>query len=290
MRRRSWIKGCNVVLSGCSTGIGKEMARILVNKEGCNIFGIARNVAKLEALKEELGDKFQFVSGDISTKESWEKIREAIENAGFKPDVLINNAGTIHPFMKFREIDDKTCETVVKTNFLSLIYSVKTMLPLLEESKKPAIVNVCSASAYLPVAGASVYSASKSAALSFTEVIKEELMGEGFYVGAVMPGPVKTELYSDRGDNKGEKKVKDNLIENVGLSAKTAAKRIIRKMRGCRTRISIGGSAGLMSGFYRAMPASSLRILGRVMRILPLETYKSMFAGEKEIRMKRKAK
>lgn len=282
MRSYSWLKGTNVIVSGVSSGMGKDVARILVKDLGCKVFGIARSIPKLDKLKEELGENFTYISMDISTKENWQKIYDKVVEIDFKPDVLINNAGVIHPFIKFMDLDEKELQKVIDTNFMSIIYSIRVMKPLLDKSPKKAIVNIASASAYLPVAGASVYSASKSAALSLTEVIKEELMGEGYYVGAVMPGPVKTDLYEVRGSEKNESKVKDNIIHNVGLSSFSAAKKIVRRISRCKTRITIGGPAALMSGFYRAMPSASLFILGKLLRIVPLNTYRDLFKDEKK--------
>ena len=69
----SWISGKNVIITGVSTGIGKDMAKLFVNKYGCRVLGVARSVGKLEALKQELGDKFSFYPMDISKKENWEE-------------------------------------------------------------------------------------------------------------------------------------------------------------------------------------------------------------------------
>ena len=283
MRNGKWLYNCNVVISGVSSGMGKDIAKILVNKYNCKVFGIARNVQKLEALAAELGENFQYLSMDISTRENWDKIVEKLNEVGFAPDMLINNAGIIHPFIPFDVLSDKEVDRVISTNYLSIVYSMRAMYPLLKQSPKRAIVNVCSASAYLPCAGASVYSSSKSAALSFTEVVKEELQGKGFYVASVNPGPVKTDIYKAR-DNAGEQtaKVKDNMIENFGLTSEAAAKKIVRRIKHCRVRITVGTIAALMSGFYRACPSSSLRITGKIMRMLPLQTYRDLFADEKK--------
>lgn len=282
MRKRSWLQGTNVIVSGVSSGMGKDIARILIKDLGCKVFGIARSIPKLEKLKEELGENFTYISMDISTKENWQKILDKVIEIDFKPDVLINNAGVIHPFIKFMDLDEKEMVKVIETNYLSIIYAIKLFKPLLDNSPKRAIINIASASAYLPVAGASVYSSSKSAALSLTEVIKEELMGEGYYVGAVMPGPVKTDLYEVRGSEKHESKVKDNIIHNVGLTSERAAKKIVRRISKCKTRITIGTPAALMSVFYRAMPSASLFILGKLLRVVPLTTYKDLFKNEKK--------
>lgn len=71
MSKKNWIFGRNVVITGCSTGIGKELTVQLVTKFGCNVLGVARNKEKLEALKKELGDKFDYRRFDISDEQAW---------------------------------------------------------------------------------------------------------------------------------------------------------------------------------------------------------------------------
>ena len=159
----SWIKNKNVIITGVSTGIGKELAKLFVNKYHCKVLGVARSVGKLEALKAELGENFSFYPMDISSRENWEAFAAGAATE-FKPDILINNAGMIHPFANICDLSDRDVERTVNTNYLSHIYAARTMIPVLEKSAYPGYVNIASASALLPVAGQSIYSSTKAAA------------------------------------------------------------------------------------------------------------------------------
>jgi Short-chain dehydrogenases of various substrate specificities len=276
-----WMNGKQVIITGCSTGIGRELARILSVERGCNILGIARNVTKLEALKAELKDKFQYYSMDVGDSEAWNTFATSDLVKEFKPDILINNAGIIHPFIKFTELDDKEINRVIKTNYLSLIYSCRTMIPVLNNSATPALINVSSASALLPVAGASVYSSTKSAAYSLTDVLREELMGSGFYVAVVLPGPVRTDLYNAHGDSTEVKVADKDLFANAGISAHHAASIIVRKISRRNNYIVVGGIAKGMAWFRNMMPEGSISLTGKMLRALPVKTFKNLFINEK---------
>ena len=287
----SWISGKNVIITGVSTGIGKDMAKLFVNKYGCKVLGIARSVGKLEALKQELGDKFSFYPMDISKKENWEEFASTVA-ADFAPDIMINNAGMIHPFANICALTDSEVEKTINTNYISLVHAARTMIPVLQKSATPGYVNVSSASALLPVAGESIYSSTKAAAYALSEVIRQEYQGQGWYVGYVLPGPVKTDIYGNKehGGADQRAKVADNLIANVGLSSEAAARIIVRRISHKRHRIIVGGIARLMGWFHAITPGAGIGFCGKLMRIVPLNTFKGIFAGEKEILAKRKAR
>lgn len=286
----SWIKNKNVIITGVSTGIGKELAILFVKKLNCKVLGVARSVGKLEALKAELGDNFDFYPMDISKKENWVAFAEGVAKE-FKPDILINNAGMIHPFSNIADLTDAEVEKTINTNYISLVHAARTMIPLLSESATPGYVNVCSASALLPVAGESIYSSTKAAAYALSEVIRQEYQGRGWYVGYVLPGPVKTDLYAAKeADGKEQRaKTNDKLIANVGQKASTAAKIIVRRMGWKRHRIILGTIGRLMGWFHAITPGAGCGMAGSLMRVLPLQSFKGIFNGEKEEKARRKA-
>ena len=150
---KKWLYGRNVVLTGCSTGMGKEVLLLLVKKYGCNVMGVARNKAKLDELKVELGDKFSYRRFNISDLQAWKDFATELEGMGFMTDILINNAGMIQPFGQYNDLTDEQVKRVVDTNMMSVVYGCKAMLPTIKKSKYGYVCNVASASAILPVGG-----------------------------------------------------------------------------------------------------------------------------------------
>ena len=265
MAKKNWIYGRNIVITGCSTGIGKELTVQLVKNFGCNVMGVARNKQKLDLLKEELGDKFDYRRFDISDENAWYDFSEEMQNIGYNVDVLINNAGMIQEFSQYADMDMQTIRKIVDTNFNSVIFGVAAFLPLIKKSKFGYIVNISSASAILPVCGETVYSATKGAVRAFSESLAQDLSGFGIGVSCVMPGPVKTDLYKQR-DAGGSAKKDYELVEKIGITAETAAKRIIKAMRKRKVRVLIDAVAKLMDFGMRVAPSLTQKITCKAMK------------------------
>ena len=266
MSKRNWIFGRNVVITGCSTGIGKEIAVQLVKKFGCNVMGVARNQKKLDALKAELGDKFDYRRFDISDENAWYDFSRELERIEFGVDVLINNAGMIQEFAQYADLDMATIRKIVDTNFNSVIFGVSAFLPYIKKSKFGYIVNISSASAILPVCGETVYSATKGAVKAFSESLAQDLSGFGIGVSCVMPGPVKTDLYKTRDTADGAAKKDYELVEKIGITAEKAATRIIKAMRKRKTRVLIDVVAKLMDFGMRVAPSLTQKITCKAMK------------------------
>ena len=287
--KTDWFHNKNIIITGCSTGIGRELTRHFIEKYGCKVLGIARTESKLSALKAELGENFLYYPMDVGDNDAWKCFAQSEIVTEFKPDILINNAGIIHPFIRFVDIDEAEIGRVIRTNYLSLIYSCKAMIPILDKSLTPTLINISSASALLPVAGASIYSSTKSATYSLTDVLREELMGRGFYVACVLPGPVKTDLYnSHEGDASNEKVADKKLFASAGISANKAAAIIIRKLSHHKNYVTVGSIAKGMGWFRNYMPDSSIDITGGMLRVLPIKTFQALFEDEKVEKKSRK--
>lgn len=266
MSKKDWIYGRNVVVTGCSTGIGKQLTVQLVRNFGCNVMGVARNRQKLDALKEELGDKFDYRRFDISDENAWYEFAEEMQTIGYDVDVLINNAGMIQEFAQYADIDMQTVKKIVDTNFSSVIFGVSAFLPQIKKSRFGYIVNISSASAILPVCGETVYSATKGAVRAFSESLAQDLSGFGIGVSCVMPGPVKTDLYKQRDAADGNAKKDYELVEKIGITAETAAKRIIKAMRKRKTRVLIDVVAKLMDFGMRVAPSLTQKLTCKAMK------------------------
>lgn len=284
-----WVYNKNVIITGVSSGIGKSLATLLIKKYNCKVLGVARSVGKLETLKTELGDSFNFYPMDVTSKDEWLKFASGAASE-FEPDILINNAGIIHPFKNVIDLTEEEIDRTIKTNYISIVLATRAMIPVLQRSRTPGLLNISSASALLPVAGESIYSSTKAAAYAFSEAVRQEYRRQGWYVGYVLPGPVKTDLYAskDKGGENSEK-VKDKIITQVGMTSERAAKIIARRMNFKSKRILVGGIAWLMGFCHSLFPSSTISITGRLIRALPLDTFKGVFEGDEAIRQVRKA-
>ena len=194
------------LITGASSGIGKELARIHAAKGG-DLVLVARRIAELEALKTELitqfGVKVEVIAADLSDLSSAEKIFNKTEKRGISIEFLMNNAG-FGGHGLFHERETENDLAMINVNVTSLMLLTKFYLPGMVERRKGRILNVSSTASFLPGPLQAVYYASKAFVTSFSQALAEELRNSGITVTALCPGPVDTEFF-DAANLKGVK-------------------------------------------------------------------------------------
>ena len=254
-----------VIITGASSGIGRGIAIKLIKEYNCTVLGIARSKEKMERLSAELGtktEKFSYCLFDVSSKENWKNYRLYLEEKGIKPDILINNAGILPEFKKAENIFVEEIEDTMNINFYGAVYSVKELLPLILKSSTPAVVNIDSSAALMPLAGTAAYSASKAALKAFTEAIREELRGR-CYVGLICPGFTKTDIF--RSQNLTEKR-EEKIIRIISTSCDYAVNRIVKSIARKRELTVIGTDAQFMKLMGKIMPVKGGRIISAILK------------------------
>lgn len=266
--KKTWLEEKTVIISGASSGIGLETARVLIERYRCNVIGIARNLEKLQKAKDLLGDHFTFYSFDVGSSENWKHFCSNLTQKNIVPDVLINNAGILPRFSKFERYDQAEIDAVMKTNFYSTLYSIQALTPLLKQSSTPAVVNVASSAALAPVVGTTVYTASKAALKAFTECY--QLENTRMYVALACPGFVNTDIF--RGQSS---KISDNkLIEKFCSPCDKTVRKLVRRIARKKRRIVIGADAFWSDVAYRLFPRST----GKLMRSVLKSSRQSIFS------------
>ncbi len=273
---RNWLKDQTVILSGASGGIGRELATLLVRKYGANVIGIGRNENKMLAVKNELGNSFSFRLFDVSQKQSWQAFREELESNGVRPALLINNAGAFPALQRVLNLSSETAEKILQTNFLSAVYAIEALSPLLcgQGKDKPAIVNVCSSAALCSLAGAAVYCASKGALKSYSEALQLEEKGKK-YIGIVYPGTTATELFRE------DENVQNSAMDVIAMPAAKMAKKIMRRIIRRKKRSVLGWDAKFMSFTARIMPVKGPALIRWIMKISKSKAFTNVFEYKK---------
>lgn len=181
-----------VLITGASSGIGRDFARLLVNKTD-ELILVARDEAKLKKVKEELNkrtnSKVITIRMDLSNNVNCQKLYEEHPDV----DLLINNAG-FGDCGYFDKTDlDKDID-MINTNIVALHTLTKLYLKSMKKKNKGHILNVASIAAYLPGPLMATYYSTKSYVLRLSESIREELKKEGSNVkiSVLCPGPVQT--------------------------------------------------------------------------------------------------
>lgn len=180
------------LITGASSGLGADMARILSNR-GYDLILVARRKDRLEKLKKELVTDVQIISMDLSSTFNCMKLYNKVKKEDL--DIIINNAG----FGLFGEFSESNLEKeldMIDLNIKAVHVLTKQFLKDFKERNHGYILNVASSAGFMAGPYMSTYYATKSYVLHFTEAIHEELRREksNVYIGVLCPGPVHTEF------------------------------------------------------------------------------------------------
>lgn len=185
-----------VLLTGASSGIGYEMARLLA-KEKFNLLLVARRIEKLEALKTELNTQYGVtvyaMKIDLSNPENAVKLYDDSKAMELRVTILINNAG-FGDYGNFIEIPLNRQLEMIHVNVSSLMLLCNLFLKDMKETGKGKVMNIASLLSYIPFPYYSVYSATKTFVLAFTETLAAEFEGTGIEIKALCPGPIATDF------------------------------------------------------------------------------------------------
>ncbi|WP_455201511.1 SDR family oxidoreductase [Kaarinaea lacus] len=186
-----------VVLTGASSGIGRELACEFA-KKGAKLLLVGRRQAELEKISQQINDAGGFaaiVAADITSISGRTLIvNEATRNFG-GVDLLINNAG-ISDFNSFAQSDPALVERIYKTNVTAPILLTQAIVPQMIDQGQGRIVNMGSIFGSIGFAYFAAYSGSKFAMRGFSEALRRELTGTGVDVTYVAPRAVKTAINS----------------------------------------------------------------------------------------------
>ena len=186
-----------VLITGASSGIGYEFAKIYA-KKGYNLVITARRKNNLDRIKQEL-ESFDtaicvdIIVLDLSKQNSAKELYEVVKQRGILIDTLINNAG-FGVYGNFIETDIEKEIDMIELNIKSLVVLTKLFLKDMVSRNNGTIINVASTAAFQPGPLMSVYYASKSFVLSFTEAIRNEVRDTNVNISVLCPGPTDTEF------------------------------------------------------------------------------------------------
>lgn len=191
------MKRRHAIITGGSSGIGLEIAKLLL-QEGCSVSIIARDNTKLQNAYEELlalcpdpSVTVGWYSSDVTDKNGIvATIRTVVDTTGV-PDLLITSAGVTRPGY-FQELSTEIFEQLMSVNYLGTVYSVKAVVPYMQDQGHGHIVMISSGAGLVGMFGYSAYSPSKFAVRGFAESLRAELKVYGITVAVVYPPDTDT--------------------------------------------------------------------------------------------------
>jgi short-subunit dehydrogenase len=252
------------LITGASSGIGLELAKIMAEK-GHNLLLVARRASELQALKQEIEGRnkitVEIFSIDLSNQNAAKSLYEYCKQKNFEIDCLINNAG-YGDYGKFDPNKGDVYQNMLQLNIMSLTEITALFLKEMKARGNGRILNVGSIAAFLPMPNLAAYAASKAYVMQFTEALSFELRGTG--VSATLLSPGVTETGFVKRANMGEAA---NAKKGL-MSAKTVAQAGYDAMMARKLNITPGWKNKLMTFGSKTLPSREmlLRIANSVVK------------------------
>ena len=216
------------LVTGASSGIGKEIARCLANG-GYDVALVARREELLRELADELvtehGCRADVIVADLSDASQVDTVKQMVEEA----NVLVNNAG-FGKWGMLTDQDEGSVEEMVDVNIRALTTLTRHYAGKMMVRGGGRILNVASIAAFQPGPGMAAYCATKSYVLSFSRSLHSELKGSGVTVTCLCPGYVETGFGEVAGMNlRGEIKtwsaIPASRVASIGVRAMERGRR-----------------------------------------------------------------
>ncbi|SDZ81405.1 SDR family oxidoreductase [Pedobacter hartonius] len=212
------LEGKIALVTGGTKGIGKAIADKLT-QAGAKVIVIARNQV------EKPNSHHHFLAGDIADARDTENLVKKIVDEFGKVDILINNVGGLNsPGGGYSVLTDEHWEKDLRVNLLSAVRLDRLLLPMMIAQKSGVIIHISSASGLVPQWEANlVYGVAKSALITYSKTLSNEVTHKGVRVLAVSPGLVKTE---------GMEKFIESYANKAGISVEQMTQIMMDKIGG----------------------------------------------------------
>ena len=241
------LENATFLLTGGTAGIGRTLTLDLLAR-GANVVICGRDAERLEALGAEYPE-LTTVRCDVRDDASVAALcGKTLETVG-PPDYLINNAAIFRRFeLRDTSVPLERWTEEIEINLLGALRVTHALLPHMIDRGRGTVVNVTSPSAYIPLANAPIYSASKAALQSFTVSLRHKLRGSGVSAIELNPPAVDTQMNSGNPD-----------VEDLKLwSTKDFSEYVLKRLHPNSGDILVG-DAKLVSRMRRLAPGFVFR-------------------------------
>lgn len=236
---RNRLQGKIVVITGASGGLGKEIA-IQAAKEGACVILLARNMDKLEAVRQFLIESYKISAYtfrlDVAHPNDVKDVFDLIARDIGEVDVLVNNAG-YGIFKEAIETDIGDAKAMFDVNVLGLMACTNSVLPVMKRRKSGHIINIASQAGKMATPKSSLYSATKFAVLGFSNALRMEVRNDHIFVTTVNPGPIATDFFTTADESGNYIKS----IDKIMLKPETVARKIVAAMFTTKREINLPG-------------------------------------------------
>lgn len=188
------------IVTGASSGIGKEIARFLSIKLGYKVILLARGMERLDKVRKEFQEikpdiALKLISCDVSDYQNLQKTLIPLIEAEGRVDLLVNNAGYVKRGSS--DLCPNEFEKMIKTNLIGPFNLINLVAPFMKERRAGRIINISSLSGVEAKAELGGYAASKFGLMGLNDSLHQELAAYGIFVTAICPNLVATDMTKD---------------------------------------------------------------------------------------------
>jgi uncharacterized protein len=184
----------HALVTGASSGLGRELVRQLVRDRGMTVLATARRQDRLEELAAELpAGHVQILAGDLLDPGFRQRLWEHATASLGGVDILINNAGVGH-YAEFTDQDPHAIRQIIELNLMALLDLSQKAASHMRARGTGQIIQVSSVLGFVGIPYSAVYVASKHAVNGLVKCLRYELRGTGVEVWAVCPGRTESEF------------------------------------------------------------------------------------------------
>ncbi len=215
------LAGKSALVTGASGGIGGAIARAL-HASGAAVALTGRNVAALEAVAGELGERAHVIAGDLADAEAVTAVAKAAEQALGTIDIRVNNAGLTRDNLMMRLKDDDWL-AVLDVNLTAAFRLSRAVLRGMVRNRWGRIVSITSIVGVTGNPGQANYAASKAGMIGMSKSLAAEVASRGITVNCVAPGFIVTAMTGALGEDASAKLVEAIPAGRLGAPEDVAA-------------------------------------------------------------------
>ena len=222
----NYVENKVVIITGASSGIGEETARVLA-ANGAKVVLSARREDKLKKLADEIGESAAYLASDVTSLEDMNAVVALAKEKFGKVDVVFANAG-IMPAGNMSELKVKDWNAMIEINIKGVLNVMAAVLPEFTAQKYGHVIATSSRAGLMSVPGNAVYCGTKHFVRAMLDSFRSESIreGTGIRTTTIYPGAIKTELLNTVAESAAKDMV-SQFYENVGLTPDVIANAVL---------------------------------------------------------------
>jgi short-subunit dehydrogenase len=231
-----------VFITGASSGIGMALAKQYAAK-GAKLGLVARRAELLQELQNQLSCQCAIYPLDVRDAAALHQAAEDFVHRFGVPDIVIANAGVSAGTLTENQDDNATFQAIFAINVFGVMQTFQPFIPAMKHAGGGQLVGIASVAGVRGLPGASAYSASKSACITYLESLRVELADSNIAVTTIAPGYIRTPMTDIN-------RYSMPFLMEVDI----AAKKFVRAIQAKKRFVVIPWQMGLLARFMRFIP------------------------------------